>query len=47
MEIKNIIENYYYEKLSSSHDLSKFSCGVKDLDDFLKEDALIYQEKKS
>lgn len=45
MEIKNVIENYYYEKLNSSHDLSKFSCGVKDLDDFLKEDALIYQEK--
>jgi hypothetical protein len=37
---KNIIENYHYEKLSKKHDLSKFSCGVKDLDDFLKEKAL-------
>ncbi len=37
---KNIIENYHYEKLSKKHDLSKLSCGVKDLDDFLKEKAL-------
>ncbi|MDO5479476.1 MAG: hypothetical protein Q4G23_09990 [Clostridia bacterium] len=44
---KDIIENYHYEKLSKKHDLSHFSCGVKDLDDFLKEDALAQQEKKS
>ena len=36
MKIKDIIENYHYEKLNSSHDLTGFSCGVNDLDDFLK-----------
>ncbi|MBR0371909.1 MAG: GNAT family N-acetyltransferase [Methanobrevibacter sp.] len=45
MNIKDIIENYHYEKLNSSHDLTIFSCGVKDLDDFLKDDALNYQER--
>ncbi len=30
MNIKDIIENYHYEKLNSSHDLTSFSCGVKD-----------------
>lgn len=45
MNIKDIIENYHYEKLNSSHDLTSFSCGVKDLDDFLKDDALNYQER--
>lgn len=45
MTTKDIINNYHYEKLSSKHDLSKFSCGVKDLDEFLKEDALKQQEK--
>lgn len=42
---KDIIENYHYEKLSKKHDLNNFSCGVKDLDDFLKDDALAQQEK--
>lgn len=35
MNTKEIINNYHHEKLSAEHDLSNFSCGVKDLDDFL------------
>lgn len=42
---KDIFENYHYEKLSSKHDLSNFSCGVEDLDEFLKCDALAQQEQ--
>lgn len=45
MKAKNILENYHYEKLTKDHDLSNFSCGVDDLDEFLKEDALDQQEK--
>ena len=45
MEIKEIKNNYHYEKLSSKHDLSRFSCGVKDLDEFLKLKALKEQEE--
>ena len=45
MDSKDIIENYHYEKLSQKHDLSNFSCGVDDLDEFLKEDALKEQEE--
>lgn len=45
MTAKDILENYHYEKLSSNHDLTKFSCGVDDLDDFLKSDALKQQEQ--
>lgn len=42
---KEILDEYHYEKLTKNHDLSNFSCGVKDLDEFLKEDALDQQEK--
>lgn len=42
---KDIFENYHYEKLSSKHDLSNFSCGVEDLDEFLKCNALAQQEQ--
>lgn len=45
MTSKEIIKNYHYEKLDKHHDLSNFSCGVKDLDEFLKEDALKQQEQ--
>lgn len=45
MTPKDIIANYHYEKLSEKHDLSNFSCGVDDLDEFLKEDALKEQEE--
>lgn len=40
MNIEEIKNNYHYEKLSSKHDLNRFSCGVKELDDFLKLKAL-------
>ena len=46
MDSKEIIENYHYEKLSAEHDLSDFSCGVDDLDEFLKDYALREQEEK-
>lgn len=45
MTIEDIKNNYHYKKLSSKHDLSNFSCGVDDLDDFLREDALKEQEE--
>jgi len=45
MNIEDIKNNYHSEKLSSKHDLSRFSCGVKDLDDFLKLKALKEQEE--
>lgn len=45
MNFKTILDNYHYEKLSPKHDLSKFSCGVEDLDEFLKKDALKQQEQ--
>lgn len=32
--------------LSKIYDLSKFDCGDKDLNDFIKNDTFIYQEKK-
>ena len=36
MTKKELLNEYYYEKLTKSHDLSNFSCGVKDLDAFLE-----------
>lgn len=33
-------------KLSKIYDLSKFDCGDKDLNDFIKNDTSLYQEKK-
>lgn len=44
MITEDILENYHYEKLSPMHDLTKFSCGVDDLDEFLKKDALKQQD---
>jgi hypothetical protein len=32
-----------FQKLTEGHDLSSFSCGDTDLDDFIKNDALQYQ----
>ena len=46
MKIKDIKENYYFETLNENHDLSYFDCGGDDLNDFLKNDALIQQEMK-
>ncbi len=34
------------ERLSKVYDLSKFDCGDEDLNDFIKNDAFVYQEKK-
>jgi len=34
------------ERLSKIYDVSKFDCGDEDLNDFIKNDAFIYQEKK-
>lgn len=34
------------EKLSRIYDVSKFDCGDDDLNDFIKNDAFMYQEKK-
>jgi hypothetical protein len=46
MKIKDIKENYYFETLNESHYLNDFDCGDEDLNDFLKNDALIQQDKK-
>ena len=43
MKIKDIIDNYYFETLNDNHDLSDFDCGDDDLNDFLKNDALVQQ----
>ena len=34
------------ERLAKYHNLSNFDCGDKDINDFIKNDALAYQEKK-
>ena len=44
MEISYIKENYRFEILPDKHDLSKFNCGVVDLNNFLKYDALNQQD---
>ena len=46
MKIKEIEDNYYFENLSENHDLSDFDCGDKDLNDFLKNDALAQQNAR-
>lgn len=43
MMLENIKDNYYIVKLTEKHDLNKFSCGLEDMDDFLKNDALDQQ----
>ena len=45
MKIEDIKENYYFETLNESHYLNDFDCGDEDLNDFLKNDALIQQDK--
>ena len=44
MYIEDIKNNYYIVKLNEKHDLNDFSCGLDDMDDFLKNDALGQQE---
>lgn len=46
MKIKEIEDNNYFENLSENHDLSDFDCGDKDLNDFLKNDALAQQNAR-
>lgn len=46
MKIEDIKDNYYFETLTDEHDLSDFDCGDKDLNDFLKKDALKQQKEK-
>ncbi len=43
MQIEEIKNNYSIVKLTENHDLEGFSCGLDDMDDFLKNDALIQQ----
>ena len=43
MYIENIKNNYYIVKLNENHDLNNFSCGLEDMDEFLKNDALNQQ----
>ena len=46
MKIKEIKDNYYFETLSSEHDLRDFDCGDDELNEFLKKDALIQQKAR-
>lgn len=46
MKIKYIKENYYFETLTSAHNLSDFSCESEDLTNFLINDALNQQKDK-
>jgi hypothetical protein len=46
MEIKYIKDNYYFETLTSTHDLSDFNCESEDLTNFLINDALDQQTDK-
>ena len=46
MKIEEIKDNYYFETLTSKHDLSDFDCGDEELNDFLKNDALPQQNAK-
>jgi hypothetical protein len=46
MDIEYIKENYKFETLSEEHDLSEFESDSKDLNDFLKNNALKLQKDK-
>ena len=46
MDIDYIKENYKFETLSEEHDLSEFESDSKDLNDFLKNNALKLQKDK-
>ena len=46
MDIQYIKENYKFETLSEEHDLSEFESDSKDLNDFLKNNALKLQKDK-
>jgi len=44
MDIEYIKNNFYFEILSSRHNLTDFKCASDDLNDFIKNDALRQQE---
>lgn len=46
MKIEEIKEKYYFETLTSEHNLSDFDCGDEELNKFLKDDALNQQNAK-
>ena len=46
MDIEYIKDKYKFETLTEKHDLSNFECGSDDLNDFVKNDALIQQQDK-
>lgn len=46
MTIQEIKNKYTIEKLDENSDLENFSCGLDDMDDFLKNDALDQQNEK-
>lgn len=46
MDIEYIKNNYIFETLTDTHDLSDFECESDDLNDFLKNDALKQQKEK-
>lgn len=46
MNFEYLINNYIIKKLSPDDDLTNFCCGLNDMDDFLKNDALFQQEEK-
>ena len=46
MKIEEIKEKYYFETLTSGHNLSDFDCGDEELNKFLKDDALNQQNAK-
>ena len=46
MDIEYIKNNYKFETLTEKHDLSKFKCDSKDLNEFLRKDALNQQKEK-
>ena len=47
MKIKYIKDNYYFETLTPTHDLSDFVCESEDLTNFLINDALEQQTDKN
>lgn len=46
MDFEYLINNYIIKKLSPDDDLTNFCCGLNDMDNFLKNDALIQQQNK-
>ena len=45
MNIEKVKNNYKISKLTKLDDLDEFSCGLDDMDEFLKNDALTQQEE--